>query len=66
MVLAGHNNSLYLSKSKARSRSGGHFLMSNDTTKLPNNDAILTIAQILKAVMSLAAETEMGALYINN
>jgi hypothetical protein len=65
MVLAGHSNALYLSKSKARSREGGDFFMSNNTTKPPNNGAILTIAQIIKAVMSLAAEAEVGALYIN-
>ncbi len=39
--------------------------MSNSTTKPPNNGAILTIAQIIKAVMSPAAEAEVGALYIN-
>jgi hypothetical protein len=65
MVLAEHSNTSYLSKSKARSRAGGHFFMSNNTAKPPNNGAILTIAQIIKAVMSLAAEAEVGALYIN-
>ncbi len=61
MVLAGHSNALYLSESNARSRAGGHFFMSNDTTKPPNNGAILTTAQIIKAVMSSAAEAEVGA-----
>ncbi len=42
MVLAGHSNALYLSKSKARSRVGGHFFMSNNTAKPPNNGAILS------------------------
>ncbi len=65
MVLPGHNNASYLSKSKARSRAGGHFFMSNNIAKPPNNGIILTIAQIIKAVMSLAAEAEAGALYIN-
>ena len=31
MVLAGHSDASCLSKSKARSRSGGHFFMSNNT-----------------------------------
>jgi hypothetical protein len=31
----------------------------------PNNGAILNIAQLIKAVMSFAAEAELGALYIN-
>jgi hypothetical protein len=39
--------------------------MSNNTAKPPNNGTILTIAQIIKVVMSLAAEAEVGALYIN-
>jgi hypothetical protein len=65
MVLAGHSNALYLSELKACSRAGGHFFMSNNTAKPPNNGAILTIAQIIKAVMSSAAEAEVGALYIN-
>jgi hypothetical protein len=64
MVLAGHSNTLYLSKSKAHSRSGRHFFMSNNTAKPPNNGAILTIEQVIKAVMPLAAEAEVGALYI--
>ena len=32
---------------------------------MPNNKAILTVAQIIKAVMSSAAEAELGALFIN-
>ncbi len=65
MILAGHSDALYLSKSKARSWAGRYFFMSNNTTKPPNNGAILTSAQIIKAVMSLVTEAEMGALYIN-
>jgi hypothetical protein len=65
MVLARHSNASYLSKSKARSQAGGHFFMSNNTAKPPNNGAILTIAKIIKAVMSSAAEAKVGALYIN-
>ncbi len=64
-VLVGHNDPSYLFKSKARSRVGAHFFMSNNTAKPPNNGTILTIAQIIKAVMSLMAEAEVGALYNN-
>ncbi len=39
--------------------------MFNNTAKPPNNGAILTIAQIIKVVISLAAEAKVGALYIN-
>jgi hypothetical protein len=65
MVLAGHSDASYLSESKARSRAGEHFFMSTDMAQSPNNGAVLTIAQIIKAVMTSAAEAEIGALYIN-
>ncbi len=39
--------------------------MSNDDAIPNNNGAILTISQIIKAVMSSAAEAEIGSLYIN-
>ena len=50
---------------KSRSRAGGHFFLSNDDDNPRNNGAILTIATIIKAVMSSAAEAELGALYLN-
>ena len=65
MVLVGHSDASYLSESKARSRAGGHFFMSSDNADPPNNGAVLTIAQIIKNVMSSAAEAELGALFIN-
>jgi hypothetical protein len=65
MVLARHSDASYLSKSNARSRAGGHFFMSSDVEVPPNNDAVSTILQIIKAVMSLAAEAKVGALFIN-
>ena len=40
--------------------------MSEDVEYPENNGAVLTIAQIIKAVMSSAAEAELGALYINS
>ena len=39
--------------------------MAGDTTYPENNGAVHTIAQIIKVVMSSAAEAELGALYIN-
>ena len=65
MVLAGHSDASYLSESNARSRAGGHFFMSSNVDVPPNNGAIHTISQIIKAVMSSAAEAEIGALFIN-
>ncbi len=66
MVLAGHSDASYLSETNAQSRAGGHFFMSNDDAIPSNNGAILTISQIIKAVMSSAAEAKIGALYINS
>lgn len=65
MVLVVHSDASYLSEPKARSRAGGHFFMSADTNDPPNNGAVLNIAQLIKSVMSSAAEAELGALYIN-
>ena len=64
MVLAVHSNASYFSKSNARSLARGHFFMTSDTVHPPNNGAILNVAQIIKNVMSSAAEAELGALYI--
>ena len=64
MVLAVHSDASYLSEPNARSRAEGHFFMSNDTVHPSNNGAVLNIAQIIKNVMSSAAEAELGTLYI--
>ena len=39
--------------------------MSSNITNPHNNGAVLNISQIIKSVMSLAVEAELGALYIN-
>ncbi len=65
MILAAHSDASYLSETNARSCAGGHFFLSEDVHYPNNNGAVLTIAQIIKAVMSSAAEAELGALYIN-
>jgi hypothetical protein len=39
--------------------------MSSNITNPHNNGAVLNIAQLIKAVISLAAEADLGALYIN-
>ena len=65
VVLVVHSDASYLSELKARSRAGGHFFMSSDTDTPPNNGAVMTIVQIIKAVMSSAAEAELAALFIN-
>ena len=65
MILAVHSDAGYANEKKSRSRAGGHFFLSNDDKFPPNNGAILTVATIIKAVMSLAAEAELGALFTN-
>jgi hypothetical protein len=65
MVLGAHGDASYLSEANACSRAGGHFFMSSNTPRPHNNSTVFTIAQIIKAVMSLAADSKIGALYIN-
>jgi hypothetical protein len=64
MVLAVHSNASYLSEPSARSRVHGHFFCSADVDDPPNNGDVLNISKILKDVMSSAAKTKLGALYI--
>jgi hypothetical protein len=65
MKLAIHSDALYLSEPKARSRAGGHTFMAGTEEILINNGAVFNILQIIKTVMSSAAEAELGALFIN-
>ena len=65
MILVVRSDAGYANKKKSQSRAGGHFFLSNDNIFPPNNGAILTISTIIKAVMSSAAEAELGALFIN-
>jgi hypothetical protein len=65
MILAAHSDASYLSETKACSRAGGHFFLTENNEVPRNNGAILTLAQIIKSVMSSAAEAELCALYIN-
>jgi hypothetical protein len=62
MILAVHSDAGYCNEKKLWSRAVGHFFLSNDDEFPPNNGAILTIATIINAVMSLAVEAELGAL----
>eukprot|EP00804_Cyclotella_cryptica_P003832 CCRYP_018944-RA/>CCRYP_018944-RA protein AED:0.28 eAED:0.25 QI:0/0/0/1/0/0/2/0/503 len=65
MILAARSDASYLSETMAQSHTGGHFFLSENDKVPRNNSAILTLAQIIKSVMSSAAEAELGALYIN-
>ena len=48
MQLAAHSDASYLSEPKARSRAGGQFFLSSDSTVPHNNGAVLNIATLLK------------------
>jgi hypothetical protein len=65
MMLAVHSDAGYCNEKKSHSQAGGIFFLSNDNEFPPNIGAILTIANIIKAVMSSAMEAELGALYLN-
>ena len=64
MVLAVHSDAGYLNKLEAQSRAGGQFFLSSSAKIPTNNGAILNVAQMIKNVMSSAAEAKIGALYI--
>eukprot|EP00804_Cyclotella_cryptica_P012530 CCRYP_017712-RC/>CCRYP_017712-RC protein AED:0.41 eAED:0.41 QI:0/-1/0/1/-1/0/1/0/98 len=66
MLLAAHSDASYLSKTNAHSCEGGHFFLSENNHYPTNNGVILDIEQLIKVVMSLAAEAKLGALYIRH
>jgi hypothetical protein len=67
MILHIHSDASYLSESEAKSSAGGFFYMGSDTKtdKKLTNRVILIISNVLKHVMSSAAEAEIGAVFIN-
>ena len=64
IILAAHPDAGFNNESKARSRAGAHIFLSENAPTPEWNGAILTIAQIIKFLMSSAAEAELCALYI--
>ena len=73
MVLWDHSDASYLSEPKARSRVGGHLFLSEHpdnipqtpTSQPPLNGPIHTVCHILNNIMASAAESEVGALFVN-
>jgi hypothetical protein len=66
MILHIHSDASYISENEAKIRAGGLFYMGN-TTKNNNkltNGAILIVSKVLKHVMSLAVEAEIGAVFL--
>ena len=56
MILAVHEDAGFLNESRARSRAGAHIFLSENEPKPKINGPILTIAKIIKTVMTSAAE----------
>ena len=54
MVLSAHSDAAYLNVSKARSRAGAHIILSEDVPVPKYNGPVVTIAKIIKCVMSSA------------
>ncbi len=63
MILCAHANAGFNNKSKGRSRAGAHIFISKNVPFPKHNESILSISQIMKFVMSSAADPELGALY---
>ena len=64
MILTAHFDAAYLNVPQARSRSGAHIMLSENTPMPSLNGPVLTIAQIIKNVMSSAAEAELSGLFV--
>ena len=68
MILNVHSGASYLSEPQAKSRVAGHFFLgeiSQDKKPTMTNGNIFNVCAILKYVACLAAEAELGALFIN-
>ncbi len=68
MILNIHSDALYLSESKARSRTCGHFFMGwvpKNDKPIRLNGAFFVNTTIMRFVVASAAEAELGALFRN-
>ena len=63
MVLAGHSDAAYLNVRKSCIRAGAHIIISEHAPVPPHNSPVLTITQIIKNLMSSAAEAELAGLF---
>ncbi len=64
MILCAHANAGFLNKSNSHSRAGVHIFLSEDDPFPQFNGAVLSIAQIIKFVMTSAARSNLAALFI--
>ena len=63
MQLAAHSDAGFHNETKGRSRNGAHIFLSEDDERPRWNGAVLTLAGIMKNVLSSAAEAELAALF---
>ena len=74
MILHVASDTSYLCEERSRSRAGSHFFLADrlvkngdkQTTLPTNNGNIHTLCHTIKTVMSSAAESEIGATFINS
>ena len=59
------SDALYISERKARSRAAGYFFVASDRQVPSNNGTALELCQIMHAVISLACEAKIGAMFFN-
>jgi hypothetical protein len=68
MILNVHSDASYLSEPNACSQACGHFFMGwspKDGNPIHLNGAFYTLCAILRFIVTLAAEAELGALFLN-
>ena len=64
IVICDHSDAGFHNESKVRSIAGAHIFLSENDPMPKWNSPVLTIAQIIKKIMSSASEAELGALFI--
>ena len=64
MVIAGHSDASYLNFRKSLSHAGAHIMISEDTTVPTRNGPVLTVAKIIKFIMSSDAKEKIADLFI--
>ena len=64
MVLYAHSDAGFHNESKGLSRAGAHIFLSENDAMPRWNGPVLTLAEIIKFVMSSASKAEVGAMFV--
>ena len=64
MFLCAHSDTGFHNKSNGRSRAGAHIFLSENDAMPRWNESVITLAKIIKFVVSSASEAEIGAIFI--